>query len=70
MLIIRGPIKPCTLYILNQNHSNFLSNKTRPDKAIFPDLTNLTIDFDLELSKIEMLYPHCLLCLVVCFIFH
>ena len=70
MLIIRGPIKPCTLYILNQNHSNFLSNKTRPDKAIFSDLTNLTIDFDLELSKIEMLYPHCLLCLVVCFIFH
>ena len=41
MLIIMGPIKP---YI-------FLA-KTRSDKTILSALTNLTIDFDFELSKI------------------
>ena len=49
MLIIRGPIKP---YILNQNHPGIFLAKTTPDKTIFSALTNLTIDFDFELSKI------------------
>ena len=46
MLIIWGPIKSYIKIIL----SIFLA-KTRPDK-IFSALTNLTIDFDFELSKI------------------
>ena len=41
-----------TLYILNQNHPGYLSSKTRPDKTISSALTNMTIDFDFELSKI------------------
>ena len=41
-----------TLYILNQNHPGYLLAKTRPDQTIFSALTNLTIDFDFELSKI------------------
>ena len=50
MLIIRGPIK---LYIfwIKIILAIFLA-KTRPDKTIFAALTNLTIDFDFELSKI------------------
>ena len=47
MLIIRGPIKPCIFWI-KIILAIFLA-KTRPDKAIFSDLT---IDFDFELSKI------------------
>ena len=50
MLIIRGPIKHCIFWI-KIILAIFLA-KTRPDKAIFSDLTNLTIDFDFELSKI------------------
>ena len=50
MLNIRGPIKPCIFWI-KIILAIFLA-KTRPDKAIFSDLTNLTIDFDFELSKI------------------
>ena len=46
MLIFRGPIKPY-IFIL----AIFLA-KTRPHKAVFFALTNLTIDFDFELSKI------------------
>ena len=47
MLIIRGPIKPYSFWI-KIILAIFLA-KTRPDKAIFSDLT---IDFDFELSKI------------------
>ena len=50
MLIVRGPIKPYIFWI-KIILAIFLA-KTRPDKAIFSDLTNLTIDFDFELSKI------------------
>ena len=50
MLIIRGPIKPCIFWI-KIILAIFLA-KTRPDKTIFSALTNLTIDFDFELSKI------------------
>ena len=50
MLIIRGPIKPYTFRI-KIILAIFLA-KTRPDKTIFSALTNLTIDFDFELSKI------------------
>ena len=63
MLIIRGPIKPCIFWI-KIILAIFLA-KTRPDKAIFSDLT---IDFDFELSKIYMLNPHCLLCLVYMYV--
>ena len=49
MLIIRGPIKPCIFWI-KIILAIFLA-KTRPHKTIFFALTNLTIDFDLELSK-------------------
>ena len=62
MLIIRGPIKP-SIFGIKIILAIFLA-KTRPDKTIFSALTNLTIDFDFELSKIKMLNPHCLLCLV------
>ena len=62
MLIIRGPSKPCIFWI-KIILAIFLA-KTRPDKTIFSALTNLTIDFDFELSKIQMLNPQCLLCLV------
>ena len=44
MLILRGPIKPYTFWI-KIILAIFLA-KTRPDKAIFSDLT---IDFDFEL---------------------
>ena len=50
MLIIRGPIKPWIFWI-KITLAIFLP-KTRPDKTIFSALTNLTIDFDFELSKI------------------
>ena len=50
MLIIRGPIKPYIFWI-KIILAIFLA-KTRPDKTIFSALTNLTIDFDFELSKI------------------
>ena len=50
MLIIRGPIEPYIFWI-KIILAIFLA-KTRPDKAIVSDLTNLTIDFDFELSKI------------------
>ena len=50
MLIIRGPIKPYTFWI-KIILAIFLA-KTRPDQTIFSALTNLTIDFDFELSKI------------------
>ena len=50
MLNIRGPIKPCIFWI-KIILAIFLA-KTRPDKTIFSALTNLTIDFDFELSKI------------------
>ena len=50
MLIIRGPIKPYKFWI-KIILAIFLA-KTRPDKTIFSALTNLTIDFDFELSKI------------------
>ena len=50
MLIIRGPIKPNTFWI-KIILAIFLA-KTRPDQTIFSALTNLTIDFDFELSKI------------------
>ena len=50
MLIIRGPIKPYKFWI-NIILAIFLA-KTRPDKTIFSALTNLTIDFDFELSEI------------------
>ena len=53
MLIIRGPIKPYIFWI-KIILAIFLA-KTRPDKTIFSALTNLTIDFDFELSKIWML---------------
>ena len=49
MLIIRGPIKPYIFWI-KIILANFLA-KTRPDKTIFSALTNLTIEFDFELSK-------------------
>ena len=62
MLIIRGSRKPCIFWI-KIILAIFLA-KTRPDKTIFSALTNLTIDFDFELSKILMLNPQCLLCLV------
>ena len=51
MLIIRGPIKPYIFWI-KITLAIFLA-KTRPD-----------IDFDFKLSKVWMLNPHCLLCLV------
>ena len=50
MLIIRGPIKPYSFWI-KIILAIFLA-KTRPDKTIFSALTNPTIDFDFELSKI------------------
>ena len=50
MLIISGPIKPYT-FLIKIILAIFLA-KTRPDKTIFSALTNLTIDFDFELSKI------------------
>ena len=50
MLTIRGPIKPCIFWI--KIILAFFLAKTRPDKTIFSALTNLTIDFDFELSKI------------------
>ena len=50
MLIIRGPIKPYIFWI-KIILAIFLA-KTRPDKTIFSALTNLTIDFDFESSKI------------------
>ena len=53
MLIIKGPIKPY-IFLIKIIQAIFLA-KTRPDEAIFSDLTNLTnltIDFDFELSKI------------------
>ena len=50
MLISRGPIKPYKFWI-KIILAIFLEN-TRPDKTIFSALTNLTIDFDFELSKI------------------
>ena len=50
MLIIRGPIKPWIFWI-KIILAIFLA-KTRPDKTIFSALTNLTIYFDFELSKI------------------
>ena len=50
MFIIRGPIKPYIL-LIKIILAIFLA-KTRPDKIIFSALTNLTIDFDFELSKI------------------
>ena len=49
MLIIRGPIKPYIFWI-KIILAIFLA-KTKPDKTIFSSLTNLTIDFDFELSK-------------------
>ena len=49
MLIVRGPIKPYKFKI-KIILTIFLEN-TRPDKTIFSALTNLTIDFDFELSK-------------------
>ena len=62
MLIIRGPIKPYIFWI-KIILAIFLA-KTRPHKTIFFALTNLTIDFDFELSKIWILNPQWLLCLV------
>ena len=50
MFIIRGPIKPYIFWI-KIILAIFLA-KTTPDKTIFSALTNLTIDFDFELSKI------------------
>ena len=50
MFIIRGPIKPYTFWI-KIILAIFLAKNT-PDKAIFSDLTNLTIDFDFKLSKV------------------
>ena len=50
MLIIRGPIKPYIFWI-KSILAIFLA-KIRPDKTIFSALTNMTIDFDFELSKI------------------
>ena len=50
MLIIRGPIKPYTFWI--KIILAIFQAKTRPDQTIFSALTNLTIDFDFELSKI------------------
>ena len=50
LLIIRGPIKPYIFWI-KIILAIFLA-KTRPDKTIFSALTNVTIDFDFELSKI------------------
>ena len=49
MLIIRGPIKPYIFWI-KITLAIFLA-KTRPDKTIFSALTNLSIDFDFELSQ-------------------
>ena len=60
----QGPINPYIFWI-KIILAIFLA-KTRPDKTIFSALTNLTIDFDFELSKIQMLNPQCLLCLVHC----
>ena len=50
MLIIRGPIKPYEFWF--KIILAIFLEKTRPDKTIFSALTNLTIDFDFELSKI------------------
>ena len=50
MLIIRGPIKPYTFCIKIILAISLA--KTRPDQTIISALTNLTIDFDFELSKI------------------
>ena len=50
MVTIRGPIKPYIFWI-KSILAIFLA-KTRPDKTIFSALTNLTIDFDFELSKV------------------
>ena len=50
MLIIMGPIEPYTFW--NKIILAIFLAKTRPDKAIFSALTNLTIDFDFELLKI------------------
>ena len=50
MWIIRGPIKPCIFWV-KIILAIFLA-KTRPDKTIFSALTNLTTDFDFELSNI------------------
>ena len=50
MLIIKGSIKPYK-FLIKITLTIFLV-KTRPDKTIFSALTNLTIDFDFELSKI------------------
>ena len=63
MLIIRDPSTP--IYSESKIILAIFLAKTRPDKAIFSDLTNLTIDFDFELSRIFMQNPHCLLCLVI-----
>ena len=49
MLIIRGPIKPYEFWF--KIILAIFLEKTRPDKTIFATLTNLTIDFDFELSK-------------------
>ena len=49
MLIIRGPIKP---YIFIKIILAIFLAKTRLDQTIFSALTNPTIDFDFELSKI------------------
>ena len=50
MLIIRGPVKSY-IFGIKIILAIFLA-KTRPDKTIFSTLTNLTIDFDLKLSKV------------------
>ena len=49
-LIIRGPIKPYIIWI-KIILAIFLA-KTRPDMTISSALTNMTIDYDFELSKI------------------
>ena len=57
--------------VVNQNLKTMfclsapILEKTRPDKTIFSALTNLTVDFDIELIKIKMLNSQCLLCLVL-----
>ena len=54
MLIIRGPIKPCIFWI-KIILAIFLA-KTRPDKAIFSDLTNLTLNYQKYKCWIRIVY--------------